>query len=308
MLVLAAAIHSVDLDETPSQTTQNETSGKCAEKDARDHAGTVVRLALNAIMGELQDGQWQIANAIGSLAFGVAMVVSGNKVYQLVLVGAIMVFTYFLTLVQVADVLYTDRHYLQMVQSGCLSLLAGVAALQGLKGMEVLIGITVGVVVAYEFHTLWVEHVPSFSGDEILLIVVDNLLIFGLCLAVVFLRIHVIDFVLPYLGVPLIVTSVMWLVTNFVALFTNHVTHDAWIEYMVMLFSLGGNGSQVGIFKGKLIGGTSISLDWVLGWVFMVLLFIIVFLKWFFWGRRRTAPKDDDDDLKEPIFRGHGSV
>uniref|UniRef100_A0A7S1FHK0 Uncharacterized protein n=1 Tax=Noctiluca scintillans TaxID=2966 RepID=A0A7S1FHK0_NOCSC len=312
VLVLAAALPSVDLDKTPNQTTsnqttQNDTSGKCAEHDAKEHASTVVRIAIDAIMGELMHGQWQIANALGSLIFGVAMVVSGNKVYQLVIIGSIMVFTYFLTLVQIADVLYTDRHYLQMIQSGSVSLLAGVAAMQGLKGVEVLIGITVGVVVAHEFHTLWIEYVPSFSWYEFLLVIVDNLVIFGLCLAVVLFRTHVIDFVLPYLGVPLIVTSIMWLVTNFVAVFSHHVIHDAWIQYIVMLFSLGGKGSQVGIFKGRLIDGTSISLDWVLGWVFMVLLIIMVFLKWFFWGRRRRTSRDSDD-LKEPIFRGRGSV
>ena len=145
------------------------------------------------------------------------MVVSGNKVYQFVIFGSVVVFTYFLTLAQIADVLCTDRHFLQMIQSGSVSLLAGVAALQGLEGVEVLIGITEGIVVAYEFHTLWIEYVPSFSWYEFLLVVVDNLVIFGLCLAVVLFRTHVIDFLLPFLGVPLIVTSIMWLVTNFVA-------------------------------------------------------------------------------------------
>ena len=77
--------------------------------------------------------------------------------------------------------------------------------------------------------------------------------------------------------------------------FLHHVTHDAWIQYIVMLFSLGGKGSQVGIFKGKLIDGTSISLDWVLGWVYMVLLIIMVFLKWFFYVRRRRTSSDSDD-------------
>ena len=70
VLVLAAALPSVDFDETPNrttqnQTTQNNTSGKCAEQDVKEHANTVVRIALDAIMGELMHGQWQIANALG---------------------------------------------------------------------------------------------------------------------------------------------------------------------------------------------------------------------------------------------------
>ena len=78
-----------------------------------------------------------------------------------------------------ADVPNSDRHRLQMVLGGCASL-AGVAALQGLKGAEVLIGITAGFVLAYECHTLTVDHVPSASWDEVRLIVLENLLIFGL--------------------------------------------------------------------------------------------------------------------------------
>lgn len=279
----------------------------------------VLQALKGALLSQLHVPEYQWVNALVAFILGAVLVLDGDRAFRWIMLVAVFFLVQLLARYEVEQAWKLEPLSAKSRFVGVVAGLSGVlAAFRGMEGMLLSVAALFGTLVAYMGQSFFVSQgYDCWSSNQWLLVVWYSVLI-QTCVILWGIKKHkgILGVVTPFLGAPLVVSAMSWLLTV-MALQENWLggvspEKGAWVDFLVLLVS--STSDDKGLFAHSpynfAMTGQVYRTDRILGCVFWALIFavgVIVQLRSVKKARAESRKRKSKGHLSQGLLEELGS-